>query len=400
MKKIYKVIVALVLALSLVCVFALAACGNKDDETKDNPSGSGSSYTVTIVINDSDTKTQMVEAGGTATEPEEPTSDSGSIFAGWYADSQYTEIFDWNSEITENTTVYAEWITVGEGQSVVTFYANYDGGGKLAVVAVDTGDKMFNTPSASRTGYKFMGWNTAADGTGDTFQYGSYVRENMSVYAIWYKGYVMEAEYTDLTDQYGEDLVFYQYSNNLSGTGAIIADDTCSNGKFLCSGSQASKYMLFEVTSAVAIDNATLTMTASMNYGYGISDNNTYPDDGDSIGTVCVTSSMCKITVFSASNVTDENAAKTYTGGTSMSYDTMSFNMSTVTDLLGHCAFSTFTIGNISLAKGTNYIRILVTSDANRTSAGGQTTAKSVNVDCLTIYSSEESNLTQKTYQT
>ena len=53
---------------------------------------------------------QFVEEGKTATEPEAPkTNSAGFNFEGWYTEKECTTAFDFSTQITQNTTVYAMW---------------------------------------------------------------------------------------------------------------------------------------------------------------------------------------------------------------------------------------------------------------------------------------------------
>ena len=58
--------------------------------------------------------TQLVEIGQLAIKPEDPVI-YGFRFEGWYTDKEFTQAFDFDSVISERTTLYAKWIdnTVG-----------------------------------------------------------------------------------------------------------------------------------------------------------------------------------------------------------------------------------------------------------------------------------------------
>ena len=67
-------------------------------------------YTVSFCSNGgSDVEEQSVESGATAVVPENPTKEEHQFF-GWYADSECTREFNFNTPITEETTVYAKWL--------------------------------------------------------------------------------------------------------------------------------------------------------------------------------------------------------------------------------------------------------------------------------------------------
>ncbi len=53
-------------------------------------------------------KTQAVDAGGKAVIPATPKAD-GYAFKGWYTDNQYTQRYDFTSEVTQDITLYAKW---------------------------------------------------------------------------------------------------------------------------------------------------------------------------------------------------------------------------------------------------------------------------------------------------
>ena len=81
-------------------------------------------YTVTFDSKGgSEVPEQFVEYGGKATEPDEPTR-SGFNFDTWYSDSACTQIFDFNTPITGDITLYAKW-----AQKVK--YTVVSGGGKV-----------------------------------------------------------------------------------------------------------------------------------------------------------------------------------------------------------------------------------------------------------------------------
>lgn len=52
---------------------------------------------------------QTVARESSATRPDDP-SKTGCVFAGWYTDKTYTEEYDFSSEVTKATTIYAKWV--------------------------------------------------------------------------------------------------------------------------------------------------------------------------------------------------------------------------------------------------------------------------------------------------
>ena len=95
---------------------------NPSPSPSPNPGGSGSgytpgtgnegrSYTVTFYMNDGTDAvytTVSVVAGGRVTEPAPPARD-GYIFDGWYANSELSEDFHFESVVSQNLSLYASW---------------------------------------------------------------------------------------------------------------------------------------------------------------------------------------------------------------------------------------------------------------------------------------------------
>lgn len=69
-------------------------------------------YTITFNMNGHGTQigAQTVEEGSKAIKPENPTA-NGYIFKGWYTDSTFQKIFDFNTAIYADITLYAKWMS-------------------------------------------------------------------------------------------------------------------------------------------------------------------------------------------------------------------------------------------------------------------------------------------------
>ncbi len=69
------------------------------------------SYTVTFNTNGgSEVDTQTVSKGSKVSEPAVDPTKADHIFAGWYANAELTEEFDFDTAITQATTIYAKWM--------------------------------------------------------------------------------------------------------------------------------------------------------------------------------------------------------------------------------------------------------------------------------------------------
>ncbi len=102
---------------------------------------------------------QVIDYGGTATEPTDPTR-TGFTFDGWFDASTGGTAWDFTTgEVTSATTLYAQW-------TAITFDVDYDSQGGSAVGSETVGyDALATEPAVpTRTGYSFDGWFTASSG--------------------------------------------------------------------------------------------------------------------------------------------------------------------------------------------------------------------------------------------
>ena len=119
MKKKFSLIL---LAVLLVLVMATCvACGDPDEPT------TPVNYTDTIDLQDGSTPTtQTVAAGGVATLPNVDNT-AYKTFRGWFTSPDGTGLWSKNTPINADITIYACW---NQLTAKVTFYPNYEGGGK------------------------------------------------------------------------------------------------------------------------------------------------------------------------------------------------------------------------------------------------------------------------------
>ena len=138
-------------------------------------------YTITFNSNDgSSVESQNVNAGEKLTEPTPAPTKEGFTFDGWYEDSTFSKKFDFNTPITDNMTLYANWI---ENKYTVTF--DTKGGNTIAPVTVKEGEKVAEpTTAPTKEGFTFDGWYQ--DVTLNTkFDFNTSVVSNLTLYAKW-----------------------------------------------------------------------------------------------------------------------------------------------------------------------------------------------------------------------
>ncbi len=113
---------------------------------------------------------------------------TGYTFVGWNtaADGSGTEYSDQQSiSVTTNETLYAQWALTNP---IVTFNGNGNTGGATASETFTHGlPQSLTLNGFTRTGYTFVGWNTAANGSGTEYsdQQSITVSTNETLYAQW-----------------------------------------------------------------------------------------------------------------------------------------------------------------------------------------------------------------------
>jgi len=116
--------------------------------------------------------------GHVAPYPGEPVRE-GHTFAGWYKDSALSLVYDWNSTVTGDLTLYAKWII---NTYTITFDRN--GGTSTATMEVVYGQIATEPADPTRLGYFFDKWYTDEDCT-VAYDWSAPVKEDLTLYAGW-----------------------------------------------------------------------------------------------------------------------------------------------------------------------------------------------------------------------
>lgn len=167
-----------------------------------------------------DNETKTVRSGAKVTKPTDPTRDN-HVFEGWYADDKFTAEFDFNTAVTSDTTVYANWKDVSKTYYTVSFDLNYKRSVKPTTQTIEAGNVAVKPQDPTRTGYEFAGWYTTDDCT-TAFDFTTQIAANTTVYAKWNltktgkDTYVFEAEDINFNGKSGPGL-----SGTASGVGMI-----------------------------------------------------------------------------------------------------------------------------------------------------------------------------------
>ena len=167
------------LNLFLISCFVLGIVGCKQ-EPEDKLDILDYVYMVNFESNGgTEIKPQTVVYGKKATEPSNPSKEK-FVFEGWYTDKDCTKVFNFDTEIKSDITLYAGWKSV----HTVSFDAN---GGILSgpeTQSVISGEKVTNPTNPSKENYAFLGWYTDAEFT-NKYNFDLAVENSFTLYAKW-----------------------------------------------------------------------------------------------------------------------------------------------------------------------------------------------------------------------
>ena len=128
--------------------------------------------------------TQTLSYEGRASIPTAPVK-AGYTLDGWYADSDFTEKFDFNKKITSDVSIYAKW-------SVTTYTIDYNlnsgsWNGSSPSTTYTLNDCGVALPVPTREGYIFEGWKNLSGNFISNYPDVNHLR-NLSLYASWVAG--------------------------------------------------------------------------------------------------------------------------------------------------------------------------------------------------------------------
>ena len=126
--------------------------------------------------------TQTVEKGYPAVKPVDPTAE-GYVFGGWYTDRELTSLYDFNTPVMSNMTLFAKWTQLPVQNYVVYFNSNGHGNTPNPQT-VKSGELVQKPVDPTATGYTFTGWYTDPSCT-QAYNFREPVYSDMALYAGW-----------------------------------------------------------------------------------------------------------------------------------------------------------------------------------------------------------------------
>lgn len=137
------------------------------------------------------TTTQVIHKTGDHLDYDpQPAYQDNYTFLGWGTSANASSTIDLHNLSDQSLANLTEFFAVWSPIYHVTFHPN---NGQFAQLSVDTtkvvgtayGSLAYMPGAPTRTGYNFVAWNTATDGSGDGFNVNSNVSGNTTVYAQW-----------------------------------------------------------------------------------------------------------------------------------------------------------------------------------------------------------------------
>ena len=180
--------ICIVLAICMLAsVAVLAGC---QQQLKD-------SYTVTYDLKDGSTR-KLTVATGYAASDWTPTRE-GYEFAGWYADSDCANAYDFAKGVFADVTLYASWVEQAKA-CVVTVEPNYLGARRYRNIVLRDGDVLTaeQMPVIDKIGMEVEGWYTDEACT-QRYNFNEKVNSDFTLYANY--------KFDGATKRYTEDVL-------------------------------------------------------------------------------------------------------------------------------------------------------------------------------------------------
>lgn len=162
-----------IVAIMAFLILLFAAC---------NPESLTQYYKVNYIGTDGNVMViHEVEYGKTDTPPESPTRE-GHEFIGWSLSEEGKNIYDFNTPVTGDITLYTVWKI---NSYKVTFVCGDDVSSPPSEISVDYGSSI-PPQDVKRNGYALKGWSTKEDDS-DPYDMNTPVKSDITLYPIWSK---------------------------------------------------------------------------------------------------------------------------------------------------------------------------------------------------------------------
>jgi len=160
-------------------------------------------------------KSQTIYDGNYANKPSNPTKNCYK-FDGWYTDKNLNYLYDFNTPVKKDITLYAKWINDGSC-SKYTVSFNTNGGGYIESQQVKNGDYAYEPSNPYKACYDFVGWYTNSSLT-NRYYFNTPVTKDITLYAKYVDNGSCNRNYTVYFDSNG---------------GTYIGSKTVSEGNYV-----------------------------------------------------------------------------------------------------------------------------------------------------------------------
>jgi uncharacterized repeat protein (TIGR02543 family) len=109
---------------------------------------------------------QTILTGNKAEKPSVEPQKTGYTFVGWFTQPEDGTTWDFNTPITKNTILYAQWTTK---TLTINFDANTGTGTMPSITTTYSTTITLPSNTYTKANYQFIAWNTKPDGTGTTY---------------------------------------------------------------------------------------------------------------------------------------------------------------------------------------------------------------------------------------
>ena len=250
-----------------------------------------SSYTVDFVTNCGQTvASQQVAIGGKVTEPTGLTKEGYEIYQ-WTTDEKWFEPWDFNTVVTGDMTLYADWVNEEMDICTLTFDLNGMGGTTPTTQEIFTEHYFAEVTNPVKSSdslyeYTFDGWYEK-DGEGnfleDAFDFDATYSEDKTVYAKWTRGdYLIKTTFKDnktvanLSFSYDSETIPGSsgdavWPNNGNSAWTAVSDGVTINpSSFRDPGCRINSGATFTVSCQDGITEIRFSSNADENKEYGL----------------------------------------------------------------------------------------------------------------------------------
>ena len=175
--------------------------------------------TVTYNPNYEGAQNQTAQTSKGLAENKQLTNRENYQFVGWYMEAGCTNAFDFTTVLTQDTTLYAKWIQIGNTKYNVSFNLGYEGAPAIPQQEVTENTKASKPADPTRENYDFAGWYKESTFT-NAFNFDSeLITTNTTIYAKWDNVYTVtyNLNYEGAVNQTGK-------TTNLKATNLEVAD--------------------------------------------------------------------------------------------------------------------------------------------------------------------------------